>query len=207
MCSIVGSFDRQTIVDLCELNAYRGQYSHSVSYYDTINNKFTSISRDFGPVNYNGIDIPDNHYCVVHMQAPTTDAKDTQNIHPAQIGNQLLWHNGIIKFKEVEKLKENYALNSDWDTYILLYHMIENGIPELDGTFSCLFYDDYRMYLFRNEISPMFYDDEMNISSTKFNNSSPTEPNQIILFEPHLKIVQPILSFKTIENPYYFGAL
>lgn len=208
MCSIIGSFKKETIVDLCELNAYRGQHSHSVSYYDLEHNDFFMISKSHGPVNYDKIDIPDNHYCIVHMQAPTTEAKDDLSIHPAMIERDVLWHNGIIKEKEIERLQQKYQTNIKWDTYILLKHMMSEGTPDgIDGTFSCLWFDSYRLYLFRNEIAPMFIDDDFNISSTKFLNSRPTEPNCILLFEPGMKNVVPILHFNTVENPYYFGGV
>jgi hypothetical protein len=208
MCSIIGSFKKETIVDLCELNAYRGQHSHSVSYYDLEHNDFFMISKSHGPVNYDTIDIPPNHYCIVHMQAPTTEAKDDLSIHPAMIERDVLWHNGIIKEKEIERLQKKYQTNIKWDTYILLKHMMSEGTPDgIDGTFSCLWFDSYRLYLFRNEIAPMFIDDDFNISSTKFSNSRSTEPNCILLFEPGMKNIVPILHFNTVENPYYFGGV
>lgn len=206
MCSIIGSFDKDTVVRLCELNAYRGQHSHSISYYNSEDNYFSEIHRSLGPIDYNNIDIPENAYCVVHMQAPTTDSKSINNIHPAMLGGDILWHNGIIKEKEIKRLQEIYSEANDWDTYILLKHMMSEGTPEgIDGSFSCLYYDSYRMYLFRNEISPMFIDDDFNISSTKFKNSSPTQPNSLLLFEPAFKRLVPVLNFNTVENPYYFG--
>jgi len=206
MCSIIGSFDRKKIVELCELNAYRGQHSHSISYYNVVTNDFDQINRKLGPINYDDINQEDNEYIIVHMQAPTTEAKDELSIHPAIIERDVLWHNGIIKAKEVETLRQKYNIMTQWDTYILLKHMMSEGTPEgIDGTFSCLWYDSYRLYLFRNEISPMFIDSDMNISSTKFTGSEPTPANCILLFEPALKNVVPILNFNTVENPYYFG--
>ena len=206
MCSIIGSFDKDTIVDLCELNAYRGQHSHSISYYDLEHNDFFMIEKSLGPIKYDKIDIPNKHYCIVHMQAPTTDIKDDFSVHPAWIDRDVLWHNGILKAKEITRLQEKYHTNVEWDTYILLMHMMSEGTPDcIDGTFSCLWYDSYRLYLFRNEISPMFIDDDFNISSTKFKNSLPTQPNSVLLFEPGLKNIVPILHFNTVENPYYFG--
>lgn len=207
MCSIIGSFDKDTIVDLCELNAYRGQHSHSISYFDIEHNDFFMIQKSFGPINYDKIDIPDNHYCIVHMQAPTTDnTQYVDNIHPAMYERCYLWHNGIIKEKEIARLRAENDIESTWDTYILLQHLINKGTPEgIDGTFSCLYYDGYRMYLFRNEISPMFIDKKFNISSTKFKGSQATEPNALLLFEPAIRSIKPVLYFNTVENPYYFG--
>jgi glutamine phosphoribosylpyrophosphate amidotransferase len=144
------------------------------------------------------------------MQAPTTDSKELNNIHPAT-GNpysseSLLWHNGIIKEKEVERLREKYQLKSTWDTYMLLHHLIANGsLDDIDGTFSCLWYDDYTLKLFRNEISPMFIDSHSTISSTKFEGSIPTEPNTMFEFDPFKNKLNPLFTFQTKENPYYFG--
>jgi len=204
MCSIVGSFSKDKIIELCELNAYRGTVSHSISYYDVVNNLFTFISRGRGPLNYEDIMIPDkNHYCLVHMQAPTTDST---NIHPASIGRQYLWHNGIIKATEVERLRNELNDNSTWDTELLLRHMRMKNTPEgVDGSFSCVYYDEYRLYLFRNEISPMFIDDDFNISSTKFKGSKSTQSNVMLLFEPALKSLHPVVYFNTVTNPYYFA--
>lgn len=206
MCSIIGSFDKEKVVELCELNTYRGQHSHSISYYDIYRNDFNQINRKMGPINYDDINIPEDHYCIVHMQAPTTDARDDLSVHPAVINRDVMWHNGILKAKEIERLRAKYKLLTQWDTYILLKHMMSEGTPDgIDGTFSCLWFDSYRLYLFRNEISPMFIDADMNISSTKFTNSEPTPANAILLFEPSLFRLVPILNFNTVENPYYFG--
>lgn len=209
MCSIIGSFDRQTLIDLCELNAYRGQHSHSISYMDDTGIYFTQ--KKFGPIDYEKIDPYDNDYCIIHMQAPTTDSKTIDNIHPATDNpysiDSLLWHNGIIKEKEVERLREKYDMKSTWDTYILLHHLIAGGsLNDIDGTFSCLWYNDAReLRLFRNEISPMFIDSNSNISSTKFINSVPTDPNVMFEFNPFKNKLTPLYSFQTKENPYYFG--
>lgn len=207
MCSIIGSFKKDTIIGLCELNAYRGQHSHSISYYNIETNQITSIVKNLGVINYDDISPKENEYCIVHMQAPTTGLSNNLNsVHPAIEDLDVLWHNGIIKEKEIERLQKKYDTYVKWDTYILLKHMIFEGTPDnIDGTFSCLWFDSYRLYLFRNEIAPMFIDDDFNISSTKFANSNPTEPNAVLLFEPGLKRLVPILNFNTVENPYYFG--
>ena len=208
MCSIIGSFDKETLIDLCELNAYRGQHSHSISYMDEQGVWFTQ--KKFGAINYDKIEFDEGDYCIIHMQAPTTDSKELNNIHPAT-GNpysngSLLWHNGIIKEKEVERLREKYQIESTWDTYILLHHLIANGsLDDIDGTFSCLWYDDYNLKLFRNEISPMFIDSHSTISSTKFEGSIPTEPNTMFEFDPFKNKLNPLFTFQTKENPYYFG--
>ena len=204
MCSIVGSFSKDKVIELCELNAYRGTVSHSISYYDVVHNRFTFINRNKGPINYDDIMIPDkNHYCLVHMQAPTTD---NSFIHPASINRQYLWHNGIIKATEVERLQKELDSDSTWDTELLLKQLVNTNTPEgVDGSFSCVYYDEYRLYLFRNEISPMFIDQDFNISSTRFKGSQTTQSNVMLMFEPALKSLHPVVYFNTVTNPYYFA--
>jgi hypothetical protein len=205
VCSIIGSFKKEKIIELCELNAYRGQQSHSIGYYDPDIQDFFYICRSYGPVNYDMIDIPEDNYCVVHMQAPTTDSDD-DSIHPAAIGRSLLWHNGILKQKEIQRLQKIFNTDETWDTYLLLMQMINKGTPEnIDGTFSCLYYNGSNLHLFRNEISPMFIDNDCNISSTKFEGSHPTKENTLYLFRPERNILNEVFTFKTVENPYYFG--
>lgn len=213
MCSIIGSFDKDKLIALCELNAYRGQHSHSISYHDGEGVYYTQ--KNFGPIDYEKIDIVDGDYCIVHMQAPTTDNKNLNCIHPAMNNpystGDLLWHNGIIKEKEVERLRQKYQLKATWDTYILLHHLIiGESLSDIDGSFSCLWYDDSsaerpELRIFRNEISPMFIDSHANISSTKFENSVPIDANVMFKFDPFKNALVPLWTFETKENPYYFG--
>jgi hypothetical protein len=50
----------------------------------------------------------------------------------------------------------------------------------------------------------MFIDDEMNISSTKFTNSSSTQPDKVYKLDLQNGTYAPIYTFATVENPYYF---
>ena len=58
------------------------------------------------------------------------------------------------------------------------------------------------LQLFRNEISPLFIDKDHNISSTKFDFSSPLNPNIIWNFTPGESIIEDG-TFNTVENPYF----
>jgi hypothetical protein len=60
------------------------------------------------------------------------------------------------------------------------------------------------LYLFRNEISPMFIDKQMNISSTKFEDSEETCPNVVFRMDLNYNNLINVGEFKTAENPYYF---
>lgn len=201
MCSIIGSYSKTKIEELANLNAYRGQHSHSIFVF---NNGVQYRHRQLGALDLSNHNLPDG-YIVVHQQAPTTDSKDVYSIHPAEINEHLLWHNGIIKTAEISRLKEVLGDDSVWDTKLLLAYLIQyNNVDNIDGTFSCLWYNK-QLFLFRNEISPMFYDDSGNISSTKFTGSKSLEPNKIWLFEPSTCTFENcIAEFSTVENPYYF---
>jgi len=202
MCSIVGSFKKEKLVELCKLNEYRGQYSHSISYFDIVTGKL-HVERRLGPVNYDIIDYNHLTYCIVHMQAPTGD--QVKSIHPAQHGDKYLWHNGILKQEYIKKLRESLGEVCNWDTFLMLRAMSENQdiINEFDGSFSCLMYDTEQLYLFRNEIAPMFIDNEMNISSTVFEGSRSVEPNKVHHVDFNFDDLFAVRSFKTVNNPYY----
>ena len=210
MCSIIASFSKDKIAELAELNAYRGQHSYSIAYYNTLSGYLDHLERGLGELPLDKIHIRKNHYCIVHQQAPTTEAKSRSAIHPAVQANgdgtYYLWHNGIIKQKEIERLQNLYQTSIDWDTALLLKHTIFESVPsDIDGTFSCLYFCDPGVfYLFRNEISPMFYDKYSNISSTKFEDSISLPPNIMWRFRPgEDPLLVKELTFTTVENPYW----
>ena len=209
MCSIFGSYDKGKIVELAMLNAYRGGHSYSFSYYDPKIKRITYMQKALGLFPIYDVDIPEGQYCIAHMQAPTTDNKTETSIHPANIGRHYLWHNGIIKDNWIKKFiaSSGAALGYiTWDTYLILHkYKYTKNLNGIDGTFSCLYYEDGEgLQLFRNEISPMFIDDKGNISSTKFTDSRPLEPNYIWQFIPGQPMMEIVGSFDTVENPYFF---
>ena len=67
MCAIVGSFDTDTLKMLIDLNSYRGQHSHSFSLFNPIDNIFTVLERELGPVRERNISIPKGWYGIVHI--------------------------------------------------------------------------------------------------------------------------------------------
>jgi asparagine synthetase B (glutamine-hydrolysing) len=215
MCAIVGSYDTDKLRELAVLNSYRGQHSYSIAYFDPMDKRIIHLERNLGEIPLDRINIPEGCYGICHVQAPTTDAKTIESVHPAEHNGDLLWHNGILKDRTVQELKADYFATTAWDTKLLLLHIQNMGCPEeVDGTFSCLWYDsDHRnILLFRNEISPMFYDDDGNISSTRFEDSRETEPNKMLLVDflnsklagPMMRL-NPVQDFTTVENPYFFA--
>lgn len=223
MCAIVGSFDTNKLHELVKLNMHRGSYSYSFSLYDCYTGRLIVMKQDFGEPDFSIINVPQRTYGVVHVQAPTTESTSMESIHPATAYplstftkdkhnvlkefNTCLWHNGILKESAIKKLQQSNG-EVKWDTMLMLCELIGSGwssFSKFDGSFSCLFYNNYSMFLFRNEISPMFIDDELNISSSRFQGSRETEANKVLKMEFDFKSAAPIFTFKTIENPYYFG--
>jgi hypothetical protein len=220
MCAIFGSTDKEKFIELAEQNQYRGKSSFSISMFVTsryenydnhslIQHKLTH--KKSGLFNAEAIEryTEDNPthwitYYLGHVQAPTTDSDD---IHPSEIVGDLLWHNGIIKDYQVTDWKRQYGM-LDWDTGLLHRHFVLGGeLDNIDGTFSWARYEygPGALTLFRNEISPLYYDDNLNISSVEFENSHETESGVQYLMDIRRSELEPMKRFETKENPYYFG--
>jgi len=208
MCAIVGSFDKDKLIELVKLNSYRGQHSYSISEYNVDERKLHLLRKEFGEFNLDGIELTEGCYYIAHTQAPTTEAKAHNNIHPSVEADEcMLWHNGIIKQNCVNWLQEEVKMpNEKWDTK-LLHEYLRYGkdLSEINGTFSCLWYNLGILYLFRNEISPMFRDEDMNLSSTKFDGSMPVPANKMFWVDLENNILDEVYSFTTKENPYFLG--
>jgi glutamine phosphoribosylpyrophosphate amidotransferase len=208
MCAIIGSFDIDKLKDLVELNSYRGQQSYSFSEYDPENQQLLMRQKCLGAFSLDNVEVKAGMYYVAHIQAPTTGASAIESIHPSvrNDGNDLLWHNGIIKDYFVKDMQESLQSKEQWDTG-LMHDWLINGksLDEVDGTFACLRYKDGKLYIFRNEISPLFIDDELNISSTKFEGAEQVRENQIWCIDFDNKALFGGPTFITKENPYYFG--
>lgn len=201
MCAISGSFDKLKLEELYKLNAYRGELSYSISSFKPIEpgkNEFMVLMKGEGKIPDNMIaDFPsaDNYYYITHSQAPTTNS---DNIHPAVYGDAMLWHNGIIKQKTLS--------DGTWDTEWLLERVLDYGwsaLSRVDGTFACVMYRSGSLYVFRNEISPLFVDDDLNISSTKLPGFESIKPNVVFKMDLKYKTLTPEAYFETMENPYY----
>jgi asparagine synthetase B (glutamine-hydrolysing) len=200
MCAITGSFSQNKLTDLYRLNAYRGELSYSLSAFSYDEHKVRLETmmqdRDRMPEGLiTGLAQGDNKYYIAHSQAPTTNAN---NIHPAVYGDCMLWHNGIIKQKNLTE--------GTWDTQWLLEQIINYGwssLSRVDGTFACIMYNSGELFVFRNEISPMFYDKDLNFSSTKVEFAESLPPNKVFKINLKYKQISPIAYFQTMENPYY----
>jgi hypothetical protein len=215
MCAIFGSKNKEKFLELAELNQYRGNFAYSTTvfqtgalkhYRDAETMKYITTNSGHGEfvdsISMSEDDVLTMTYYLGHVQAPTTDSTDT---HPSNINGDLLWHIGIIKDYQVQEWKQEYG-QLDWDTELLHRHILLGGkLDNVDGTFSCARYNKEHIYFFRNEISPLFYDEDFNISSTKFDNAEETEAGVMYRMNLHYKDLEPMFRFETKENPYYFG--
>lgn len=201
MCAITASFSKEKLKELYTLNTYRGELSYSLSTFEAHSHqvRWKVLLQDSGRMPDRLIDalsINTSTYMVAHSQAPTTNATD---IHPAAYAGAIMWHNGIIKQSTIPA--------DTWDTHWLLSRIVDYGwsaLSRVNGTFACIMFKDNYLYVFRNEISPLFIDDELNISSTKFDNSFPLAPNTVFRIDLQTKHLYTECTFSTFENPYYF---
>jgi len=208
MCSLIGSFSVDKYKELYELNAYRGTLTSSFTVIDEDSeivtlNRFDNPERMFEVINNTLFEGDTGCYYLGHSQAPTTSAS---GVHPAEIADSLLWHNGIIKEKEIDRWNKILGTDFIWDTELLL-NIINiygtHGLSDVDGTFACVLARGKDFYVFRNAIAPLFYDDELNISSTKFKDSKPVPHGKVFRLDfEHKTLDGAGQSFTTKNNPY-----
>lgn len=210
MCAIFGSFDKETFKELHKINSYRGEVCNSLSAH--CSDGSLHITQNRGPMFDSNIEqFFEDHpgcYIIGHTQAPTGPV-EINNIHPAIYGaydpiashlSSCLWHNGIIKPQQIPA--------DTWDTEWLLTGLMTQDIASLShvqGSFACVFYTKGDLYLFRNAISPLFYDPMGNVSSTKFEGSQMVPHNKMWHFDPHGHTAQLLYAaglFDNKENPY-----
>lgn len=203
MCSIIGSYSKDKLEELAKLNKYRGEHSHSLFVICPETYDILFQHKGLGSLNLHEREIPSG-YIIAHQQAPTSENRDG-TIHPAVWRSDYLWHNGIIKKDCVNKLQEIHKTEETWDTKLILWNLTKLHFPlaNIDGSFSCLWKSRNNIFLFRNEISPMFMDDDFNISSTKFKNGTAIPAN--IMWDFNIKDKQFVAgkNFITVNNPYW----
>lgn len=206
MCAIVGSFNKDTFLELIDINSKRGSFSYSFTLIDN-DYKIHYAVKEFGEFNKELVKHHrDGMYMIAHIQAPTGGlVKDYKRIHPAHDSKSHLWHNGILKDVYIKELQDKFNTDISWDTELLL--MNRDNLDEVNGTFSCLELSENKfMKLYRNSDSPMFMDDDLSISSTKFYGSKSTDFNTIYEMDLINKKTDIIGEWTPKHNsPYFFG--
>jgi len=203
MCALFGSPDIETFKALAWLNRKRGSHSYSVSTTNQSNSHIDFIVRDVG--DFRMPDVVGSYY-IGHIQAPTTEAKDMSNIHPAQSDDMksLLWHNGILFETYVKEMQEDLDDVCKWDTKLFQKMLLKYGfdiLSTIKGSFACVLNNGYKTYLFRNENCPLFTDGK-SYSSTWFQNSNSIKPN--VIYElANNKIEETTITFSTAQEFFW----
>lgn len=213
MCSIVIGTSTDDVRELVNLNKSRGSHSYSVFYIHKYSYAPLLQEKGLGELDADVIEIPEGYFAIIHQQAPTTQAKSIDSVHPSSFGGEHLWHNGILKAETCNQIRKALQVDDVWDTKLFHRVILDDErrfeINDIDGSFACVVYsEDEGIYIFRNEISP-FYTDGSSFSSTRFDGSKPLTPNLVYRLE-FLNLsdgveLTPVDQFKTKTNPYYFG--
>lgn len=179
MCGIYGSFKGNKFTALGELNRSRGVKQSSVEMF----NIGTSL------------------YTIGHVQTPTSNSARK---HPAVHENGArLWHNGIIKDTCLNEYE--YIDYDGWDTMFILKLLEESGagaLSNIDGSFACVYQKaSGNVFVFRNEIAPLYIDNDLNLSSIKHEDMTLLPPNKVFAITSEKKLVV-AAEFTTKNNPY-----
>lgn len=205
MCGIFASFDRSKFIELGYKNAYRGSASCSVSHSDGKTVKVVRrVDRTFDQMEISG---DSGVYKLGHIQAPTTIADLSASVHPAAVGTSMLWHNGIVKDFDVKRLQSELNTGEAWDTMLILKSLLATDgwgvLSGINGSFACVMVEDNTIFVFRNEISPLFVDDELNMSSVKFEGCRSLPANKVFMLDLEQRAFLEVGDFATKENPYF----
>jgi hypothetical protein len=213
MCSITASRDSKKLIELMKLNSHRGTVSSSLTIMNLKHKPHTNVPhnpdpatlphRQAGPLNTNIIHYGQDKYGIVHQAAPT-QAINVNNIHPSYLSYSLLWHNGILK----QSYMDDHAVGiykDWWDTRFLQHkHMQGLDLGVVDGSFACLFMNPSGLFAFRNELCNLYVDDDLNVSSVKFDDAENIPAGMVLYFDFKTSSLNHNgVSFKTKEMPYY----
>jgi glutamine phosphoribosylpyrophosphate amidotransferase len=206
MCGIFGAFDRNEFVSLARANSYRGQHSFSIVTFDQDLSTIKGIQQRLGV--FDESLVSEEGYKIGHIQAPTGN-NGVDSIHPAKLGDVLLWHNGLIKDFDCERLRKKQNSNETWDTRLLLNEVVHKNrfanLSEINGSFACVMFENTSLFVFRNAISPLFFGEDR-LSSVKTEltpESLPAEKFFLVnMVEKKLSFFN-LGSFTTKENPYF----
>lgn len=176
-----GSFERSTLTAV----NFQKEFTYSTIDYS----EFSNIYGD---------------YFIFHTQAPTTSSSLK---HPF-VSNKgsLLWHNGILKESEINKLQCLMKIQEKWDTALLAEIIDLRGYIELsdiDGSFACVRAGSDFIHIFRNEIAPLNIKGA-NISSVPFDESKELPANVVFEFNGK-EFLGSGITFRTQSLPYFLG--
>lgn len=209
MCSIVGSFSKVIFKNLIELNQNRGSFSYSFLVLNPATLNTESLIQNFGKFDTSVVDSAEPGLFFGHCQAPTGGLiEDPNRIHPAKIGDKFLFHNGIIKQKDVTRLQKEHNTDEGWDSKLMIMEINKKGLMEtlntIDGSFACVYKENNNIFIFRSQAGTLFVDENLNISSTKFNNAQRIKHDTVFKLNLINKSLDVFDIFKSKSSPYFY---
>lgn len=200
MCSIIGSYKKEMVKSLVELNQHRGNFSWSI----TLGNM---TIKNFGEFDFEKLNSMNKEgYLISHIQAPTGGMiEDVDRIHPTEINKTKLWHNGLITPRGIRELQKKTYSDNMFDTKLLHKAIDEFGfevLSSIEGLFSCLYFDGNDYFIFRTKHGKLYIDNELNLSSERFENSKCINYDTIYKLDFSKKRIENIESFKTKRYNY-----
>lgn len=217
MCGIFATADPIKLENLFNLNYKRGQRGFSqngFSFFDG-NSLVWEARNESKRLEIDPKFLSDFNIC--HVVAPTGESHFHPAIREAQEheseGFTALWHNGILKADTISEYARTDA-EAEWDTQLLVNRLHYLNTPEetseflssLEGSFACLLIKDSQLFVFRNNLVPLYWDNLMNFSSVKFSFSNLLAPGVVfhVDFEQR-KLVDTGIHFTTKNDPYNLG--
>lgn len=203
MCSIMASFSAEKLKELVDINQFRGNFSFSYTEVDEKNRPVVQV-KSFGE--FNKDIISPNNYKIAHVQAPTGGlVKDEARIHPVEDNGSMLWHNGLIVPRGIKYLQELLGTDETFDTRLLHRAILVHGfdiLNDIEGLFSCLLIRNGNIFIFRTKHGKLYVDEDMNISSERFDGSKCINSDTIYNIDVSEKDITVTGAFKTKRFNY-----
>lgn len=201
MCGIVGSFDKDFILQGFTKVAPRGTRGASLTAIDVNKNKTLFTRNWFQSPEESDIRTALNigsepAFFVLHTVAPTGGPL---RLHPATVDERyFLWHNGMVN---------DGKEHTEWDTLELLIDILrrkEEALNSFVGSFACVFLSEREgLQVFRNAISPLF------ARGTSFcsvpldgRGLQSIEPNKVYTYSSTESIFRYTRDFNNTHNPF-----
>ena len=175
MCAIIGSFDRDVVRELIKTNQHRGRVAYSLSLFNVESGDVHTVhgKGEFDLKLLENIEVG-KEYILCHLQSPTGVVDTHENrVHPSMIDRKsYLWHNGILMPFTMNMIQEKLAFKSNFDTH-LLHHWLNDkyNLDDIDGSFACVHIENGIMKVFRSRHAKLYIDNDMTISSERFDGS------------------------------------
>lgn len=223
MCCISASKSVERLKAMIRAGSDRAGHSYSITVFGKGTSRYmvtnSAVDEILESIDYavaHGLIVDGSTYVIVHQQAPTTSERTMSSVHPAylKVGDHqtLLWHNGIIKDDSVRDLQSKYNSTTMWDT-MLLSHAVgdlvlnsnQSALSRILGGFACMYsVDGQQLWAFRNSVCPLYFNDDLDISSVKVGDMKEIKENRMMMIIPDTDEMHDISSFKNHETSYLF---